>query len=120
MELKDLAVKHDFSASSTNYHDNDLGNTYTTWEDFHKDTSSLDIDLNLIFRWDLYRREEGGNYWMQIIRISQRKGIYVPVRIDLVEEKDVPQIMEFLKPHFEKMLSNWSPLSQKFLKEINS
>ena len=52
---------------------------------------------------------------MQIVMIGQRKGIYMPMQILRIEEEDVPQILEFLKPHFDKLVSIWQPLSNKFL-----
>ena len=113
--LKDLAIDHDYYASDSNYYSSDARGYYKTWADFYEEFKDVDIDMNLIYRWDITEDGNSGRYKMQIIIIGQRKGIYMPVHIDSVFEEDVPQIKEFLKPHFEKLLSIWKPLSGEFL-----
>ena len=115
MNLKDLAIDHDYYTSGSNYYSNDASGHYNTWADFYEEFHDADIDMNLVFRWDIYKREESKRYYMQIIIIAQRKGIYMPIHIDYVDEQDVPQIEQFMKPHFEKLLSIWQPLSGRFL-----
>lgn len=115
MKLKELAVDHDYYASDSNYYSNDAVGHYTTWADFYEEFHDADIDMNLVYRWDIGQREESKRYYMQIIIIAQRKGIYMPIHIDYVDECDVPQIIEFMKPHFNKLLSIWEPLSNKYL-----
>lgn len=44
-------------------------------------------------------------FTMQIIIINQRKGIYMPIHINYVDEQDIQQIEQFMKPYFEKILS---------------
>jgi hypothetical protein len=115
MELKDLAIDHDYYASDNNYYSNEAAQHYHTWADFYEEFGDADIDMNLVYRWDITERDKSKRYYMQVTIISQRKGIYMPVHIDYVDEKDVPQIREFMKPHFEKLLSIWKPLSIEFL-----
>lgn len=115
MELKDLSIDHDYYASDSNYYSNDARGHYNTWADFYEEFKDADIDMNLVYRWDITKRDESGRYYMQVVIIAQRKGIYMPIHIDYVDEKDVPQIKEFMKPHFEKLLSIWNPLSSEFL-----
>jgi len=113
--LKDLAIDHDYYASDNNYYDRDAGGKYNTWADFYEEFKDADIDMNLVYRWDITKREKSERYYMQVVIIAQRKGIYMPIHIDYVDEKDVPQIKEFMKPHFDKLLSIWNPLSKEFL-----
>lgn len=113
--LKELAIDHDYYASDSNYYSNDAGGKYNTWADFYEEFKDADIDMNLIYRWDITKREKSERYYMQVVIIAQRKGIYMPIHIDYVDDKDVPQIKEFMKPHFEKLLSIWQPLSTEFL-----
>ena len=113
MKLKDLAVNHDFYASDHNYYSNDAGDTFDNWSDFYEEFYDADIDLNLVIRWDIFKNEnvQFDSYYMQVIIIAQRNGIYMPFIIRRIEENDVPQIIEFMEPHFKKILSIWNPLS---------
>jgi hypothetical protein len=115
MELKDLAIEHDYYASDSNYYSNDASGHYSTWADFYEEFKDADIDMNLVYRWDITEMDKSKRYYMQVVIIAQRKGIYMPIHIDYVDEKDVPQIKEFMKPHFDKLLSIWNPLSSEFL-----
>ena len=109
--LKDLAVDHDYYTSESNYYSNEAAQHYTTWADFYEEFHDADVDMNLVFRWDIYQREVSKRYWMQIVIIAQRKGIYMPILIDYVDETDVPQIIEYLKPHIEKIKNIWKPFN---------
>jgi len=120
MNLKDLAVRHDYYASESNYYSQEATGNYETWNDFYEEFNDADIDMNLIYRWDITETEEKEKYSMFVVIIAQRKGIYMPIFIDSVEEKDVPQIKAFLKPHFEKLLRIWNPLTDDFLKVVKS
>ncbi len=112
MKIKDLAVDHDYYASDNNYYSNDASGNYENWNDFYEEFKDADIDMNLVFRWDVTRKEEEEGYFMQVIIIAQRKGIYMPIQIEDVKDEDVEQIKEFMKPHFEKLVSIWNPLNK--------
>lgn len=112
--LKDLAENHDYYASGQNFYSNEASGHFNTWADFYEEFHDADIDMNLVYRWDIKQREESKRYYMQIIVIGQRKGLYLPQHIDYVDEIDVPQIIQFLKPHFEKIQKIWMPLSGMF------
>jgi len=118
MTLKELAIDHDYYASGSNYYSNDAGGKYDTWADFYKEFKDANIDMNLVYRWDIYEREKSGRYYMQVVIIAQRKGIYMPIHINYVDDKDVDQIQEFMRPHFEKLLIIWQPLSGRFLNAL--
>lgn len=106
--LKELSVKHPYYASECNYYDSNARETYETWEDFYEEYKEADIDMNLIFRWDVF--EDSGNYSMVMIFIQQRRGIYHPIIIDSLEESNADQIKQFLAVHIEKIKSIWKPL----------
>jgi hypothetical protein len=114
--LRQLAIDHDYYASGSNHYSQEASRHYKTWADFYADFEDADIDMNLVYRWDISEREASGRYDMQVTMIQQRKGIYMPIHIQCVDEKDVPQIIEFMKPHFEKLLSIWKPLSSIYSK----
>ena len=69
MKLDDLAVDHDYYASSVNYYSNDAGDDFRTWADFYEEFHDADIDMNLVYRWDIHKREESGRYRMEIFII---------------------------------------------------
>lgn len=111
MTLKELAVKHSYYASPTNYYSLEARGIYKTWGDFYREFCDADVDLNLVFRWDIDFLPDDDIYYMQIIIIHQQKGIYMPIQIQLIEDKDVPAIVEFLKIHYEKINKIWEPIS---------
>lgn len=107
MTLKDLAIDHDYYASENNFYSNDAKGVFDNWDAFYREFGEADIDMNLVYRWDISEGKRG--YYMQVFIIQQRKGIYTPVFINSIEEKDVIQIIAFLKPHLEKIKAIWSP-----------
>jgi len=108
--LKELAVDHDYYASDSNYYSNNSGH-YTTFADFYDDFIDADIDMNLIFRWDIKKHDESERYYVEIFMILQRKGIYMPHMIDHIREEDVPKFIELVTKHWQKLISIWSPIS---------
>lgn len=111
LTLKDLAVKHDYYCSDSNYYSREAAQKYDTFTEFYEEFHDADIDYNLCFRWDIKEFEESkGKYWMEIFLILQRKGIFMPVHISRVLEDEVDLILTYLKPHKEKLASLWQPL----------
>lgn len=117
MKKQLFPTNHDYYAHSSNYCCKDCAGEYANWQSFYEEYKDADIDMNLVFRWDIKERdpEKPGIYYMQVIIIAQRKGIYVPIQINSVLKSDEKSIMEFMKPHFDKIISNWQPFSDKFL-----
>lgn len=112
MKISDLAIEHDYYANDGNYYNKDAHGYYDSWREFYTSYKDADIDMNLAIRWDIYKcNGTKDEYYMQIIIILQRKGIYMPIVIGQVTDEDVPQIIEFLKPHYEKLISIWQPIS---------
>jgi hypothetical protein len=112
MELKDLAVKHDYYCNMGNYYSNDPGETFKTWEDFYNEFHDADIDMNLIFRFDISLIDDEDielGYEMKVFMMHQRKGIFAPHHIEKVDEKDVESILSLLSEHFKKIQNIWSP-----------
>jgi len=115
MTLKDLSLEHSYYASRSNFYSNEAQMNFRDWEGFYEEFSDADVDMNLVFRWDVFFENEDG-YSMQIIIIAQRKGIYMPIIIESLKEENVPQIVSYLKPHFERLQDNWNPLTNFFTK----
>jgi hypothetical protein len=109
MEFKDLLAKHDYYCSESNYHSNESGETHEDWESFYNEWKDADIDMNLVFRWDIKTDEDSGGYFMNVFIMQQRKGIFYPVLIENIVESDFNSIVSFLTPHFNKLKSIWYP-----------
>jgi hypothetical protein len=117
IKLKDLAIDHDYYASDSNYYSRDASEFYSSWEDFYEDYNDADIDMNLVYRWDIKEDEDSpGEFSMQIVIIKQRKGIYTPIQIESLKEENASEIVSFLEPHLAKLMVNWSPISDMFFK----
>lgn len=108
--LKELAVDHDYYCSDNNYYSNSAGQEYPTWRDFHNVYHDADIDMNLIFRWDI-KQHDGGDYYCEIFIMHQRKGKFSPVMIESFVEEDIPSFMELVTEHWKKLVSIWKPIS---------
>lgn len=110
MKLKDLAIKHDYYCSDSNFYSNEPYAEFTTFAEYYEEYKDADIDMNLIFRWDIFKYEESDNYRMCVFMIHQRKGIFTPIEIKRLFEVDVPLIIEHLKQHKNKLDNIWKPL----------
>jgi len=110
LTLQDLAVDHDYYCSDSNYYSNEASLKYDTFADFYEEFHDADVDMNLVFRWDLKEREESKRHYLEIFQMKQRKGVFTPIYIAYFDEKDIPLFLEYLKPHIEKLKSIWQPL----------
>lgn len=118
MKLQDLAVKHAYYCSSSNYFSNDCTYEYETVEDFLSEMGESDIDYNLIFRFDVYKYDPDNydteeecpeGYYAEIFNMQQRKGKFCCLRVLSVTEQDVQALVDYLKPRFEHLKSLWAP-----------
>lgn len=110
LTLKDLAIDHDYYCSDTNYYSNQASLNYRNFSSFYEEFGEADIDMNLVFRWDL-KKHDNKSYYLNIYIIQQRRGIFTPVFIDYFEEKDIPLFIKYLKPHIKKLRKNWEPFN---------
>jgi hypothetical protein len=110
MEFKDLLQDHDYYCSDSNYYSNDAGKKWDNFHDFYDEYKDADIDMNLIFRWDIKKRDDGMLY-MEVFIINQRKGIFAPHFIENVGENDFENIKSLLQPHLDKLSKIWLPFT---------
>lgn len=110
--FNDLLIDHDYYCSESNFYSNDPAMKWDTWADFYEEYIDADIDMNLIFRWDIKKREETNRRYMEVFMIHQRKGIFAPHHIDLVDEQDFDSIKELLNKHYAKLQKIWHPISR--------
>jgi len=111
MTLKDLAVKHDYYCADSNYYSTDASVSYEGWDDFLYDYADADIDMNLVFRWDIKKKEESDDYEVEIFIIHQRKGLFTPITISYIGESDTETFVAFMDKHWKKLQQIWTPLS---------
>lgn len=122
MTLKELAVDHRYYCSISRYNSSGSCRSWDCWEDFIDEWREYDIDYNLAFRWDIRQYEEEeqaemhgarkGDYYMEIFIMKQRLGLFAPQFIRLVQEENVEEIVEWLKPHYEYLREIWQPISK--------
>lgn len=110
MKFKDLLEEHDYYCSENNYYSNDASKEWGNFQAFYDEYKNADIDMNLIFRWDI-KEKDNGMFYMQVFIMHQRKGIYAPHYIDNVVEDDFENIKSLLQPHLDKIIKNWIPFT---------
>jgi len=110
MKLKDLAVDHPYYASDNNYYSNEASSSNVTMSEFIQEWKNADIDMNLIYRWDVHEHEGLGTYWAEVFIIHQRKGIYHPVIIHAFHEDEVEAFVSLVSKHKEVLMKLWEPL----------
>lgn len=115
--LKELSVEHPYYASDSNYYSNEASSEFETMTDFLAEYKDADVDMNLVYRWDIKPRDEEntetGRYYAEVFIIGQRKGLYKPNYIKHVNEEEAKQFLEYLKPHWERLTEMWKPVSNQ-------
>lgn len=110
--LEQLAVKHPYYCSDSNYYSNQAGQSFNTIEDFLKEFGEADVDFNLCFRWDIKPhdwRDLSEGYYAEVFLILQRKGIFKPIHIETVIEDQLPAFHEYLQKHKNTLDAIWKP-----------
>ena len=121
--IKEMLIDHPYYSSDSNWYSNEAGETWESMTDFLDEYEDADVDMNLVFRWDIHENTDDesdkplGTYSAEIFIIHQRKGIYSPQRIESVKEDEIPRLKEYLAKHWAQMRKMWEPIS---LKENNN
>lgn len=103
-------VEHSYYCEEGNYFEQGCNTKYDSFADFLEESGYIDLDYNLLFRWDWKKgeeEEEGDTlslFWMQ-----QRKGKYVSETIK-VTEADEPAVRAFLQRAFNHLAALWLPI----------
>lgn len=118
--MKLQKTNHSYYCSDSNYYVDGHSNfglcEYDTWNDFKDDwllpNNALDDDYNHVFRFDILEKDEdSGEFELWLFFILQRKGIYRPVWIKNIEEKDMEEIEQFLKDRWNYLKKQWEEIS---------
>lgn len=67
---------------------------------------------NLCFRFDIEQKPKTGEFELWLFFILQRKGIYCPVWIKHIEEKNMSEIEQFLKMQWKYMQNQWKEIAE--------
>jgi hypothetical protein len=106
-----LVVPHPSTCSTENFLDPEYSAHYLTLDEFLAEHGSSPDELNLCFRWDLERNELGGGFRALIFTVQQRKGIFVPVIIEQIEDDELDRLEVYLRRHWELLKKMWFPIS---------
>lgn len=115
--LERLSVEHPYYCASENYYTNDGSLRCETMTEFLDDFEDADIDMNLMFRWDIkqrsdyYENADPNTYYAEVFLMLQRKGIFRPVHIATVSEEEAKRFEEYANKHYQHLQELWQPLS---------
>jgi hypothetical protein len=107
-----ISYNHQYYCNNSNYYSNEPNEYYETVTDFLDVFEDADIDMNLIFRWDIKLKEDSEkNYYVEIFIIQQRKGIFKPIYIKSITEEEAKRLELLLAKHFEVLKNLWKPFN---------
>jgi len=124
MDLK--PTNHSYYCSDTNFYvginENFGRSDYQTWQEFKElwlnEDFSIDHDYNHCFRFDIKptftensHDPSTQEYSLHLYFLLQRKGIFKPVWIKSVYEKDMPEVERFLKGCWDYLQHQWSEIA---------
>lgn len=104
--IHSLSQSHPYYCSSSNCSDSSWDIQWETMTDFLKEFKAADVDLNLVFRWDVHHRPSG-SYYVDVFMIHQQKGAFSPHRIKSISEHEVSEFVEFLLKHKQVINQLW-------------
>lgn len=111
MTLKQLAAEHPYYCSTSNYHSNTANKEWETATDFLNDYENADIDMNLIFRFDVRQDDESGLYNAEVFVIHQRQGLFAPHYIKSITEDEAERFAQLLTNHWNVLHKVWAPIA---------
>ena len=111
--LTAMLADHPYYCSDSNYYSNEAGASWETMTDFLAEFEGADIDMNLVFRWDIRQRDEDnpGRYYAEVFMMHQRKGIFSPHHIKHINEGEAVRFRAYLEKHWNVMRALWEPLT---------
>lgn len=125
MKIKLEKTNHSFYCNDSNYYVNGLNNfglaEYDSWSEFKEDwlldDLTIDHDYNHCFRFDIKEKydhetdsEISGEYSLHLYFMLQRKGNFVPVRINTIVEDEMNEVNIYLKQCWEYLKKQWVEL----------
>ena len=94
-KLAELSEQHPYYCSESSYYGLGFSTEYDTWGQFIAEMGDSDHDMNLVFRWDVNKADDG-SYYANIYIVHQRKGRFIPQTIHEILESDVDSFIKFI------------------------
>lgn len=114
-----FSAEHSYYCSSSNFRTSEYPLTFPSWGDFLVEFKDSDMDLNLVFRWDVWPKDDADEkkdtFTLEVFILKQRKGEFMPCVVT-VRRDDETSIVDFLRPRWEHMKALWEPLSTEEVK----
>lgn len=116
MELK--PTSHSYYCNDGNYYSNDSLVVFQTWSEFKEswmnDDLSIDHDYNHCFRFDIVNKYDSdtdeeleGVFSLKLYMILQRKGIFISITIEEIEDSDMMEIKKYLSDCWDYIKGQW-------------
>jgi len=103
---------HQYYCAESNYYSNEASGRFYTVSDFLDAFERMDIDMNLCFRFDI-RKHDDGDLYAEFFLMLQRKGIFKPILCESYNpETESERLEAYLKKHYEVMMNLWTPFSE--------
>lgn len=107
LTLNDLMDKHPYHSAAG------FDEIWPDLDSFLDEFKDVDIDWNLVVRWDVNNSETSNTgYDATIAMFQQRKESIVFHRIENLKESDVDALVNYLTPYWERNKENWAPLNK--------
>ncbi len=103
-------VEHDYYCSGGDYFQRGMFAEYRTWGDFIAAEGENDLDMNLLFRWDWLKGDEGVMGTLDLFFCLQRKGAQRSVRVTVHPDEE-SLVRAYLQPRYEHLARLWAPLA---------
>lgn len=118
-------IEHSYYCNESNWFQNGCNHKFDSFADFFEDCGNIDLDYNLLFRWDWLKADEEDEESergdiLNLFLMQQRKGVYFSYTIK-VTEADEPAVRAFLQRAFNHLASLWLPIlfePNNMLKEV--
>lgn len=108
--------EHPYYCQETNFFMGGLDNPpfghwrLNSWAHFLEECGDhQDFDLNLVFRWDWKRGEDGDMDYLFLFVMHQRKGRYIAYSMP-VTEADEESVRAHLQKRLDHLMKLWAPL----------
>lgn len=122
--LRDLVESdHPYHSANYNYYSNEATVEHDSLKAFLDEFEDADIDMNLVFRWDVKdtspEDSDEEDITIYVYLLQQRKGIYSPQIIEDFEKDQLPRFRKYLQKHYKRLQEIWSPISEGELRELD-
>lgn len=113
--IKLKQTEHSYYCNDANYYVSPIRNNnwgsfkeFNNWEHFKSEGwLDLDIDMNLIFRFDIEDCKETKDKVLKLYLMHQRKGAFRPIHIHNMKEEDMKEVTKLLQDNWLHLKEMW-------------